>query len=119
MSATVRPIFALALPLLGVAGPAVAQHQHQSGYAGMESRDIKGLSHEQIADLLEGRGMGASLPAELNGIPGPLHVLQLKDSLNVTSEQQAALERITAEMKASAQRLGQQVIAAESALDQA
>jgi hypothetical protein len=119
MKATIPFHFVLTLSLLGIGSQAVAQHQHQSGYAGMESRDIKALSPEQIADLREGRGMGASLPAELNGIPGPLHVLQLKGQLHVTPEQQVALERITAEMKAYAQRLGQQVIAAESALDQA
>jgi Spy/CpxP family protein refolding chaperone len=117
MNASLRPLVVLVLSL-GVAGATFAQHQHQSGYTGMESRDIKALSSEQIADLREGRGMGASLPAELNGFPGPMHVLQLKDQLSVTAEQQAALERITVEMKASAQRLGQQVIAAEGALDQ-
>lgn len=56
MKATSRPIFVLALLVLGGTGPAFAQHQHQSGYAGMESRDIKALSPEQIADLREGRG---------------------------------------------------------------
>jgi len=95
------------------------QVQPQSGYAGLQDRDIKALSQEQVADLQEGRGMGASLPAELSGVPGPLHVLQLKGKLNVTTEQQASLERISAEMKASAQQLGQQVIAAEAALDRA
>jgi Spy/CpxP family protein refolding chaperone len=97
--------------------PSMAQHQ-PSGYAGMQSREIKALSSEQIADLRDGKGMGASLPAELNGVPGPLHVLQLKDRLKVTAEQQATLERITDEMKASAQSLGEAVIRAERELDQ-
>jgi hypothetical protein len=114
----------LALSLL-FAGSAFAQHAaHEpqapsSGYAGMQSRDVKALSAEQVADLREGRGMGASLPAELNGVPGPMHVLQLSQQLNVTPEQRVSLERITAEMKASAQGLGSQVIAEETALDQA
>lgn len=63
--------------------------------------------------------MGASLPAELNGAPGPLHVLQLAVQLKVTPEQQAALERLTIAMKTSAQQLGAQVIAAEAELDEA
>jgi len=100
---------------------AFAQHQHQtpaqSGYAGMQTRDIKALSTEQLADLRDGNGMGASLPAELNGVPGPLHVLQLKDRLDVTLEQQLRLERITAEMKAEAKRLGQDIVASETDLD--
>lgn len=110
---------------LAAAGSVFAQHAaHQpasqsSGYAGMQAREIKALSAEQVADLRDGRGMGASLPAELNGVPGPLHVLQLSQQLKVTAEQQASLERITADMKASAQRLGGQVIAEETALDTA
>jgi Spy/CpxP family protein refolding chaperone len=96
--------------------PACAQHQH-SPYAGMQDRDIKALSVQQIEDLREGRGMGASLPAELNGVPGPIHVLQLKEQLGVTPEQMASLEQITASMKVSAQQLGKQVIEAERELD--
>ena len=77
--------------ILGLAatGSAFAQHagHHQPqpiGYAGMHTRDIKALSPEQVADLREGRGMGASLPAELNGAPGPIHVLELSQQLKVT-----------------------------------
>lgn len=98
--------------------PVMAQHL-QSGYASMEGREIKALSSEQIADLRDGKGMGASLPAELNGVPGPLHVLQMKERLRVNPDQQAALERITADMKTSAQSLGEAVIRAERDLDEA
>jgi hypothetical protein len=110
---------------LAAAGSAFAQHaghQHQpqaSGYASMQTRDIKALSAEQVAELREGRGMGASLPAELNGAPGPMHVLELSQRLKVSAEQRAALESITADMKASAQDLGAKVVAAEADLDKA
>ena len=108
---------------LVAAGSALAQHaghqrqQQPSGYAGMQARDIKALSPEQVVELREGRGMGASLPAELNGAPGPLHVLELSQRLKVTAEQRAALESLTADMKTSAQDLGAKVIAAEAELD--
>lgn len=99
------------------------QHQHQhhakSPYSGMEARSIKALSPEQIAELREGKGMGASLPAELNGAPGPMHVLQLSERLRVSEQQQAALVRITAAMKEQAQALGAEVVAAEVELDRA
>ena len=114
-----RTLLALMLTL---AGSAFAQTGHEppaSGYAGWQGREIKALSSEQVADLREGRGMGASLPAELNGVPGPLHVLQMAQRLDLRPEQQAALDRISAEMKASAQRLGSEVIAAEAELDKA
>jgi hypothetical protein len=115
----------LIIVALTAAGSAFAQHAghpHQpqpGGYAGMQTRDIKALSPEQLADLREGRGMGASLPAELNGAPGPMHVLELSQRLKVSAEQRAALESITADMKASAQDLGAKVIAAEAELDKA
>jgi hypothetical protein len=90
-----------------------------SAYADMGDRVIKALSPQQVADLREGRGMGASLPAELNGVPGPLHVLELKAQLEVSPEQQVEIERITSHMRSSAQALGAQVLSAEAALDEA
>jgi hypothetical protein len=115
----------LVILALSVAGSALAQHaghHHQpppSGYAGLQARDIKALSPEQIVELREGRGMGASLPAELNGVPGPMHVLELSQRLKVTVEQRAVLEAIAADMRASAKHLGEKVIAAEAELDRA
>jgi hypothetical protein len=72
----------IAVLLLLVAAPAVAQqHQHRhSPYAGSHTRDIKALSAQEAADLRAGRGMGLALATELNGYPGPLHVLELAES---------------------------------------
>src|SRR5262249_20157560 len=44
-------------------------------YAGRQTRAIKALSEEDIAPLLNGEGMGMAKAAELNGYPGPKHVL--------------------------------------------
>jgi LTXXQ motif family protein len=115
-------LFVLSLSAASSALGQHAGHQQQpqtNGYADMQSREVKALSPEQMADLREGRGMGASLPAELNGVPGPIHVLHLSQRLKVTPEQQAALERISTDMKSSAQQLGAQVIGAEKDLDRA
>ena len=58
------------------------QHQQRgagaSPYAGLETRTIKALSEQQIADLRAGRGMALALAAEVNGYPGPLHVIEFK-----------------------------------------
>ena len=51
--------------------------QSSRPYAGMQARAIKALSAEQIADLKAGRGLSLALAAELNGYPGPRHVLEL------------------------------------------
>ncbi len=96
-----------------------ASAQHDGGHAEFRNREIKALSAQQTDDLRQGRGMGFSLPAELNGIPGPLHALQLRDRLSVTPAQASDVERIREEMTAAAQRLGASVIQAEADLDQA
>jgi hypothetical protein len=47
-------------------------------YAGQDARDIKSLSAEDIAELRRGGGWGFAKSAELNGMPGPAHLLELK-----------------------------------------
>ena len=90
----------------------------QSPYAGMQARSIKALSEQQIADLKAGRGMGLALPAELNGYPGPIHVLELSDNLGLSAEQKSRIEALFKSMKAEAVPLGEELLAQEMALDQ-
>ena len=52
-------------------------------------REVKALSAEQMTALAAGRGMGSALAAELNGYPGPLHVLELADPLGLSEGQRA------------------------------
>ena len=66
-----RYLTSLAIIVAAAVPPALGQ----SPYAGMQARPVKALSDQQIADLKAGRGMGLALPAELNGYPGPSHVL--------------------------------------------
>lgn len=108
--------------------PTVLAQQHAHGltrqgdaspYAGLETRGIKSLSEEDLAALREGRGWGLALPAELNGVPGPAHLLELKDELGLSEEQVIAIEAIQAEMQAEAKEAGERFIAAEMALDAA
>src|SRR5689334_5411022 len=85
--ASMRYILATLAALAMQSGVATAQ-SHQP-YAGLEQRAVKSLSNEQIDDLKAGRGMGLALAAELNGYPGPLHVLQLADRLELSADQRA------------------------------
>jgi hypothetical protein len=87
-------------------------------YAGLQSRPVKALSEQQIGDLKAGRGMGLALPAELNGYPGPLHVLELGDKLGLTGDQRARVQGLFDSMKAEAVPLGEKLIAQEADLDQ-
>jgi hypothetical protein len=102
---------------LGLIGTASALADSASPYAGFESRQIKALSPQQIDDLRAGRGMGLALPAELNGYPGPLHVLELADKLELSASQREHIEALIAQMKADAIPLGERLIAQEAELD--
>jgi Spy/CpxP family protein refolding chaperone len=86
-------------------------------YAGFEARSIKALSEQQIADLRAGRGMGLALAAELNGYPGPMHVLEFADALHLSDQQRAKMQELFATMKAEAIPLGERLIAQEADLD--
>ena len=106
--------------------PATAQDHGRTGdrpppavspYAGMEMRPVKALSDQQIADLKAGRGMGLALAAELNGYPGPAHVLELADALALSDGQRARTKALFDEMKAEAIPIGERIIADETALD--
>jgi Spy/CpxP family protein refolding chaperone len=107
----------LLLMLIVFASAALAQSQQP--YAGLEGRPIKALSDQQIADLRAGRGMGLALAAELNGYPGPMHVLELADSLDLSGQQRAKMQELFAAMKAEAIPVGERLIAQEAELDKA
>ena len=89
----------------------------QTPYAGMQTRPIKALSDQQIADLKAGRGMGLALAAELNGYPGPLHVLELADKLDLSADQRSSVRQLFDSMKAEAMPLGSRLIEQEADLD--
>ncbi len=122
-----RMFSALLLLALLAAVPAAAQNHGRHGvseqanppspYSGMETRTVKALSDEQIADLEAGRGMGLALAAELNGYPGPSHVLELAEALGLTSEQATRTRELLGQMKAETIPLGKGLIKEEAELD--
>jgi len=110
---TFARLLILAASATAIAGGA----QAQSPYAGQQTRTIKALSDQQVADLQAGRGMGMALPAELNGYPGPVHVLELADQLVLSEGQRAAIRGLFESMKSEAIPLGERLIAQEAVLD--
>ena len=109
-----------AVALSGCAGAGLsASHAHSehADYAGLESREIKALSPEETEGYLSGNGMSFALAAELNGWPGPLHVLEFADAMQLSAEQRAKTERLYAEMLREARALGAQMVAKEKELD--
>ncbi len=99
----------VALALGACAGP--------SGYAGQEARGIKALSAQDVQDLVAGKGMGLAKAAELNGYPGPSHVLELATELRLSAAQRERTQVLFRSMQAKAASLGKDMVAAERELD--
>ena len=102
-------IAAVTLPIISFAA---------SPYAGQQSRSIKALSEQEVADYLAGKGMGFAKAAELNGYPGPAHVLELADELALSSMQMDKTEQVFGHMQTRARELGVRLIEEERRLDE-
>ena len=99
-----------------LAGSGALAQSHQP-YAGLQARPVKALSEEQLAELREGRGAGFALAAELNGHPGPMHVMEHAEELRLTTSQRTRLEQLVRQMRSEAITLGNKLIAEETELD--
>jgi Spy/CpxP family protein refolding chaperone len=88
-----------------------------SPYTRQETREIKALSKEEIDGYLSGSGMGFAKAAELNHCPGPRHVLELADQLQLSAEQRKKTQAIFDGMKFQAVSLGKQLVEKEQLLD--
>ena len=115
-----------AIVVAGSAAAAIAQHSHVHGksapaqpYAGQQARAVTSLSAEELQAFLDGRGMGLAKPAEINGYPGPMHVLELADALQLTAEQRRDVQQAFQRMKTKAMDLGGRYVEAERAVDAA
>jgi Spy/CpxP family protein refolding chaperone len=101
-------------------------HAHQHGgdtvpppasYEGQQTRAIKSLSNQEQQDWLEGKGMGLAKAAELNGYPGPMHVLEHAEALKLTSEQREKTNALLQQHKTTVRAMGQQLVEQEKNLD--
>ncbi len=86
-------------------------------YAGQEQREIKALSPDEIQSYLAGKGAGFAKAAELNRYPGPAHVLELADTLQLSAEQKAHTKSIFDVMQKEAVRQGKALVEKERELD--
>lgn len=87
-------------------------------YAGQETRLIKALSDEDISGFMSGKGMGLAKAAELNGYPGPSHVLSMSDKLQLSQDQIKSTQELFQSMEAQAIALGHKIVLAERELDE-
>lgn len=99
-------------------GPASDEgRSYTSSYVDETRRSIKALSDDRIEGLLSGEGLGYALAAELNGYPGPRHVLDLGDSLGLTVEQRREIAGTFDAMQDAASAAGERLVRAEAKLD--
>jgi Spy/CpxP family protein refolding chaperone len=95
MVASVATVVAL------MAGGARAQHGGHAQHSGGQGHLAAQACAEQFNTVVgEGRGFGMAFAADQNGYPGPMHVLELKDRLKLTAEQEAKAQELHAAVKA-------------------
>jgi len=116
------PALSLAL-MVAITTTSSAQHSGHDAtatpYADRQAREIKSLSADDLRDLRIGAGWGLARAAELNGVPGPVHLLELRAELELDADQIAALEEIVDRMRARSILTGEEFIARERDLDRA
>jgi len=91
--------------------------EYKSKYIGQEKREIKTFSNEDINELRTGEGWGLAKAAELNGFPGPKHVLDMKKEIGLTAEQEKMIIALFWDMKERAITLGNKLIKHEKELN--
>jgi Spy/CpxP family protein refolding chaperone len=107
------------LPAMAQTSSSAQPHAAHGPYAGQQTRAITSLSEEDLAELRRGAGWGLAKPAELNGMPGPAHLLELKDEIGLSADQIGRVTAIFDAMRARAIAEGDRLIAAEADLDAA
>ena len=109
--------FALAAGLAGVAFAQGSAHHGPPGGTPHHAlaQTCDGAFEENVRD---GRGFGMAFVADQQGYPGPLHVLELKDRLRLSRDQEAKAEALLAAMFAESRPKSARLLNAEARLRQ-
>src|SRR3989442_14009851 len=103
-------VLALTLALVPVSAAAQpAGHQRTPGGPSEGHLRARACADEFDAVVRDGRGFGLAFAADQHGYPGPMHVLELKDRLGLTPEQEtrvrALMHAMFAESRPTSARL--------------
>jgi len=90
-----------------------------SPYVPLLDSPIRGLSTEEIQELETGAGAGFARAAELNGYPGPRHILDLQAALVLTNDQLIEVQRLYDAMNGEARQRGAEILQLETELEMA
>ena len=116
-----RIVLVIAAAVLAGATPVVAQphgHGHQHGHTdgGAPHRRMHASLEETDRVIAQGLGAGMAFAADQNGYPGPLHVLELKDRLALTADQEARITALQTAMFADSRPKSARLLDAEARL---
>src|SRR5689334_22194907 len=105
----------VAMGALFTAASSVSWGQHEHGHAGGHQA-AEACSAEFDKVVAEGRGFGMAFAADQNGYPGPLHVLELKDRLQLTVDQETRMRALLEAMFAQSRPRDAKLAEAEARL---
>jgi Spy/CpxP family protein refolding chaperone len=101
--------------LLGGAAAAWGQHGHSGSHEeGHRAAQACAIEFEQVVGT--GRGFGMAFAADQNGYPGPMHVLELKDRLKLSPEQEAKMRHLMHAMFTESKPKSARLLEAEATL---
>jgi len=99
------------------AAAAAASAQHGHGGAGAEGHQMAQACATEFEKVVgEGRGFGLAFAADQNGYPGPMHVLELRDRLKLTADQEAKARDLMHAMFAESRPKSVRLLEAEAKL---
>ena len=107
-----------AVALAGLtAGTTVTRAQHAHGGAGAQGHQVAQTCASEFEKVVgEGRGFGLAFAADQNGYPGPMHVLELKDRLKLTADQEAKARELMHAMFTESRPKSARLLEAEAKL---
>jgi Spy/CpxP family protein refolding chaperone len=97
-------------------GARAGGHDHGSRQAEGHHRSAQACLTEFEKVVGEGRGFGMAFAADQNGYPGPMHVLELKDRLRLSSDQEARVQELMTAMYGESRLKSARLLDAEAAL---
>ncbi len=115
-----RSLFAAIVVVFAAIGAPVVSRAQPTGpmspYVPQMGSAIRGLSQQEVEDLRDGHGAGFARMGEMNGYPGPIHALELRDKLGLTDPQVKQVEDLRDATIATAKQLGEQILEREARL---
>jgi Spy/CpxP family protein refolding chaperone len=93
-------------------------HHHESGHQAGHHRAVEACLAEFETVVGAGRGFGMAFAADQNGYPGPMHVLELKERLKLTADQEARVQALMSAMYGESRPKGARLLDAEARLRQ-